>query len=227
MDQPEFTSHLTPSFSIESMKNVSISPVLITAAAILTPFLSQCTPYEATAGGGGTQYLSGYGPQNGLPVAQGTPTYQPQGYWDGDGVPGMAKIRIVRSEQKAYFYKGGTLVGMTPISSGDSQHATPSGRYKVTQKSIDHKSSSYGVIKNRATGETVNSNADFRKNKPGSGEIAVHAPMPYFMRFNHGIGMHTGFLPGYPASHGCVRMPDAMASKFFENSKLGTPVIVE
>lgn len=209
------------------MKYVSITTLLSALAALLTLPLSQCTPYEPTAGGGGTQYLAGYGPQNGLPVAQGTPTYQPQGYWDGDGVPGAAKIRIVRAEQKAYFYKGGTLVGMTPISSGDHKHTTPSGRFKVTEKDIDHKSSTYGVIKNRATGETVNSNADFRKHKAGPGEIAVHAPMPNFMRFNHGIGMHTGFLPGYAASHGCIRMPDAMASKFFEHAQLGTPVIVE
>ena len=51
--------------------------------------------------------------------------------------------------------------------------------------------------------------------------------MPNFMRFNHGIGMHTGFLPGYAASHGCVRMPEQMASKFYENAEIGTPVIVE
>jgi len=39
--------------------------------------------------------------------------------------------------------------------------------------------------------------------------------------------MHTGYLPGYAASHGCVRMPDHMARKFFENAEVGTPVIVE
>ena len=47
------------------------------------------------------------------------------------------------------------------------------------------------------------------------------------MRFNGAIGMHTGYLPGYPASSGCVRMPNQMAEKFFENVELGTPVIVE
>ncbi|MBT8044687.1 MAG: L,D-transpeptidase family protein [Verrucomicrobiae bacterium] len=160
-------------------------------------------------------------------MAEGTPVYQPKGYWDGDGVVGPAKIRIVRSEQKAYFYKGGTLVGVSPISSGDAEHTTPAGRFRITQKNIDHKSSLYGVIKNIATGEVVNKNADTRIHKAGPGEIFVNAPMPYFMRFNAGIGMHTGFLPGYPASHGCVRMPDKMARKFFENAKLGTPVIVE
>jgi lipoprotein-anchoring transpeptidase ErfK/SrfK len=47
------------------------------------------------------------------------------------------------------------------------------------------------------------------------------------MRFNGGIGMHTGYLPGYAASHGCVRMPHHMSEKFFENVALGTPVIVQ
>ncbi|MBT8036939.1 MAG: L,D-transpeptidase family protein [Verrucomicrobiae bacterium] len=194
----------------------------------VTLMLNQCDPYATTIGPiNGTQYLAGYGPQTGLPVSAGKPVYQPQGYWDGDGVHGTAKIRIVRAEQKAYFYKGGTLVGVTPISSGDSKHVTPAGRFKVTQKNIDHKSSTYGVIKNRATDETVNNNADIRLHKPGPGEYFKHAPMPNFMRFNHGIGMHTGFLPGYAASHGCVRMPDEMAQKFFQNAQVGTPVIVE
>ena len=194
----------------------------------VTILLCQCVPYgPAGTAMSGTQYLAGYGPQTGLPVSSGKPVYQPQGYWDGDGVGGPAKIRIVRAEQKAYFYKGGTLVGVTPISSGDHTHTTPSGRFRVTEKDIDHESSLYGVIKNRATEETVNSNADIRRHKPGPGEYFQHAPMPNFMRFNHGIGMHTGFLPGYAASHGCVRMPSSMAEKFFQHAQVGTPVIVE
>jgi lipoprotein-anchoring transpeptidase ErfK/SrfK len=51
--------------------------------------------------------------------------------------------------------------------------------------------------------------------------------MPYFMRFNGAVGMHTGYLPGYAASHGCVRMPHHMAGKFFDNVEVGTLVIVE
>jgi len=116
---------------------------------------------------------------------------------------------------------------MTPISSGDEGHGTPAGRYKVTQKSRDHASSLYGVIKNKATGEVVNKDADTRKHKAGPGEVFINAPMPNFLRFNGAIGMHTGYLPGYPASHGCVRLPDFMARKFFDNAVIGTPVIVE
>lgn len=148
-------------------------------------------------------------------------------YWDGDGVSGSPLIRISRKEQKAYFYKDNTLVGVSRISSGKEATGTRPGRFKITQKSKNHKSSLYGVIKDKATGETINDNADFRVDKPGPGQVQYHAPMPNFMRFDGGIGLHTGFLPGYPASHGCVRMPHHMSEKFFENVSVGTPVIVE
>ena len=47
--------------------------------------------------------------------------------------------------------------------------------------------------------------------------------MPYFMRFNGGIGMHTGYLPGYNASHGCVRMPDHMAPRYSSRTSASAP----
>jgi lipoprotein-anchoring transpeptidase ErfK/SrfK len=50
------------------------------------------------------------------------------------------------------------------------------------------------------------------------------APMPYFLRIQGGIGMHAGYLPGYPASHGCIRLPERMAVRFFQNAPVGTPV---
>ena len=148
-------------------------------------------------------------------------------YWDGDGVQGSPLIRINRAQQKAFFYKGGVLVGVSKISSGTEGHDTPPGRFKITQKSKDHKSSLYGVFKDRTTGMTTNDNVDVRVDKPKPNEIYYPAPMPNFMRFTGGIGMHTGYLPGYAASHGCIRMPHHMSEKFFENVEVGTPVIVE
>src|SRR5437868_12991905 len=52
------------------------------------------------------------------------------------------------------------------------------------------------------------------------------APMHYFMRFHEADGMHAGYLPGYPASHGCVRMPEQLAIAFFHAVEVGTPVAV-
>jgi lipoprotein-anchoring transpeptidase ErfK/SrfK len=50
--------------------------------------------------------------------------------------------------------------------------------------------------------------------------------MPFFMRFSGAIGMHEGYLPGYPASHGCIRLPKHMAEIFFKAASVGTPVEV-
>lgn len=179
----------------------------------------------------GSDYMAGVGPVH-RPTSGGPHHPAPAipddvSYWDGDGVSGSPLVRINRRQQKAYFYKSGVLVGVSRISSGKEDSGTPAGTYKITQKSKDHKSSLYGVIKDKATGQTVNDNADIRIDKPESGQVFYNAPMPNFMRFNGAVGMHTGYLPGYAASHGCVRMPHHMSEKFFDNVEIGTPVIVE
>lgn len=200
--------------------------VLPLVAGVLA--LNACAPsgpqksgYMAGVGGPVVQQVSN-GPHHSAPAI-----HDDISYWDGDGVQGSPLVKINRTQQKAYFYKGGTLVGVSKISSGNEDHATPPGRYKITEKSKDHKSSVYGVFKDRATGMMTNDNVDIRVDKPKPSEIYYAAPMPNFMRFAGGIGMHTGYLPGYAASHGCIRMPHQMSEKFFENVSLGTPVIVE
>jgi len=172
----------------------------------------------------GPGYLNAF--RTSAPIQETTPIHA-RGFWDGDGEVGPASIVIKRSEQKAYFYKGQQLVGMSPIATGKSTHTTPAGRFKITQKSPNHKSSLYGVIRDTSTGQVVNADADTRKHRAGPGQVFENAPMPYFMRFNGAIGMHVGHLPGYAASHGCVRMPEPMAKKFFENAQIGTPVTVK
>lgn len=180
----------------------------------------------------GSDYLAGIGDpvrQNTSGSAQHPEPAIPDdiSYWEGDGVPGTPMIKILLKEQKAHFYRGNTLVGVSKISTGKEGADTIPGTYKISQKSKHHKSSLYGVIKDRATGETINGSADTRKDKPGPGQVFYNAPMPNFMRFDGGIGLHTGYLPGYPASMGCVRMPHHMSEKFFQNVDIGTTVIVE
>ncbi|GHC46319.1 L,D-transpeptidase family protein [Roseibacillus persicicus] len=203
---------------------------LFLLTAVLSSFaFVACAPVDgpgaSTAIGGQTGYLAGIRTSTGYDGSA-NPN-ESSSFWDGDGVQGSPKIRINLAEQRAYYYKGNQLVGVSPVSTGIEGRRTPKGSFKVTQKSPDHKSSLYGVIRNVATGEIVNDDADTRKHRAGPGEVFERAPMPNFMRFNGGIGMHTGFLPGYAASHGCVRMPDKMAKIFFENTPIGTPVIVE
>ncbi|MBC7981076.1 MAG: L,D-transpeptidase family protein [Armatimonadetes bacterium] len=185
-------------------------------------FQSAAPGSDYLAGIGGPVQRQTSGPTHPMPAI---PDHE--SYWDGDGIAGPPLIKINRRLQKAYFYKGSTLVGLTPISSGKEDTGTPNGTYRITEKDVDHKSSAYGVIKDLASGQMINENADIRTDKVPPGGIFYAAPMPNFMRFNGGIGMHTGYLPGYAASHGCVRMPHHMSTKFFENVKVGTPVIVE
>jgi len=146
-------------------------------------------------------------------------------YWIGDGVTGAPSIKIVISEQRAYFYKGGKLVGESIISSGKKGFGTPPGTYKVIQKDLNHVSNMYGDYVD-ASGEVVKKNVDATKDPVPAGATFKGAKMPYFMRFTGGYGMHAGYLPGYPASHGCVRMPLSMAEHFFDAADEGTPVTV-
>jgi len=196
---------------------------ILSALPLLAALLTSCSDLASTAGMG-PGYLNAF--RTSAPIQETTPIHA-RGFWDGDGEVGPASIVIKRSEQKAYFYKGQQLVGMSPIATGKSTHTTPAGRFKITQKSPNHKSSLYGVIRDTSTGQVVNADADTRKHRAGPGQVFENAPMPYFMRFNGAIGMHVGHLPGYAASHGCVRMPEPMAKKFFENAQIGTPVTVK
>lgn len=195
--------------------------MLIASAVAVT--IASCTPYGAPQT---PLYLQGYN-RGTNERGEHQAIYDDVSYWEGDNVQGKGMIKINRPQQKAFFYKNGQLVGVSKISSGDEDHGTPPGRYKIQQKNRDHKSSIYGVFKDKASGQTINDNVDIRIDKIPAGAVFYNAPMPNFMRFNDGIGMHTGYLPGYPASHGCVRMPDYMARKFFDNINVGDPVIVE
>ncbi len=148
-------------------------------------------------------------------------------YWDGDHISGAPSIRVELGEQRAYFYKGGELVGISVISSGREGFGTTTGSFKIIQKDRDHKSSLYGDYVDAQTGAVVKKDIDTSKDKRPPGAIFDGAKMPFFMRIVGGTGMHEGFLPGYPASHGCIRMPGFMAEKFFDNVALGTPVTLK
>jgi lipoprotein-anchoring transpeptidase ErfK/SrfK len=133
-------------------------------------------------------------------------------------------VEIDLQEQRAYLLQNGRPILASPISSGRYGHLTETGSFKVVEKERNHYSSIYGKIVD-ASGRTVVADADVDMKVP-SGCRFVPAPMPYFMRFHGSDGMHAGYLPGYPASHGCVRMPDQYAIAFFNSVDVGTPVTV-
>lgn len=140
---------------------------------------------------------------------------------------GAPSIRVSLGEQRAYFYKGDELVGVSRISSGRSGYRTPKGSYRVRGKKLKHRSTLYGSYVDRNTHRVVRADVDTRKHRRPPGTYYRGAKMDYFIRFNGGIGFHaSGDVPGYPASHGCVRMPRHMAQKFFRHASVGTPVTV-
>jgi lipoprotein-anchoring transpeptidase ErfK/SrfK len=137
---------------------------------------------------------------------------------------GKVGILIDLADQHAYLYSRGQIVLTAPVSTGREGYNTPAGRYTVVQKDIDHRSSIYGAYVR--DGIVVKENVDVRKDPRPPGSTFVGAPMPYFLRIVGGIGLHAGYLPGYPASHGCIRMPESKAIRFFYAARVGTPVTV-
>jgi hypothetical protein len=153
------------------------------------------------------------------------PTPEPEWTWSGDGVPGAPSITINISTQTATFYKGGVEVGRAPVSTGREGYSTPTGRFSVIQKNADHVSNLYGDYVD-SEGNVVKANVGVNRDKRPPGTRFRGAPMPHFMRVTGAVGMHAGYLPGYPASHGCIRLPRGAAAVFFENAPTGTPVLI-
>ena len=118
--------------------------------------------------------------------------------WAKDLGSGPARVVISLGEQMAYVYRGDRLIGMTTVSSGKEGKDTPTGIFTVLEKKPMHRSRKYD-----------------------------NAPMPFMQRIdNYGVALHAGHNPGQPASHGCVRLPSAFASKLYQVTKVGTPVLI-
>ncbi len=108
------------------------------------------------------------------------------------------RVVISLSNQLAYAYDGYELIAVSTISSGKDGHDTPTGVFSVLDKQQTYFSKKYD-----------------------------NAPMPYMQRIDQfGIALHAGHLPGRPASHGCVRLPNGFAAKLFAATRLGTEVLI-
>ena len=119
--------------------------------------------------------------------------------WQPELAPsGTMTMAIDLAHQRAYVYRDGVRIGATTISSGKPGYETPTGVFTVLQKDKDHYSKKYH-----------------------------HAPMPYDLRLTwEGISVHGGHLPGYPASHGCVRLPIAFSRALFNEASMGMTVTI-
>ncbi len=119
--------------------------------------------------------------------------------WNGDLAPaGPMTVIVHLPSQRAYVYRNGVRIGASTVSTGKAGHKTPTGVFTILQKNKDHKSNLYN-----------------------------NAPMPYMQRLTwDGIALHAGNLPGYPASHGCIRLPLEFSKLLFEASPMGMTVVV-
>lgn len=140
--------------------------------------------------------------------------------------PENSHVRVSIPKQRAYLLLGEEVVIDSPISSGKRARPTPTGSFHVMEKDKDHHSSVYGDFVD-SSGRIVRRGVSSKIDSAPSGTHFVGAAMTWFMRLtDDGVGMHVGFLPGYPASHGCVRMPSAAAEMFYNKVRVGTPVFV-
>lgn len=115
-----------------------------------------------------------------------------------DGRSKVSRVVVSLTDQLLYAYDGEELVAVSTISSGRDSHPTPTGIFPIMEKKRHHRSNRYN-----------------------------DAPMPFMQRLdNHGIALHAGELPGYRASHGCIRLPAKFAAKLFAATDVGTQVLV-
>jgi hypothetical protein len=119
--------------------------------------------------------------------------------WTPERAPaGPVVVLVSIPDQRVAVYRNGTMIGASTCSTGKPGHATPAGVFVILEKDKNHHSSTYN-----------------------------NAPMPHMERLTwQGVALHAGNLPGYPASHGCIRLPPQFAQLLFGVTSLGTPVIV-
>jgi lipoprotein-anchoring transpeptidase ErfK/SrfK len=140
--------------------------------------------------------------------------------------PDQTRVVVSLSKQRAYLLRGEEVIVDSPISSGKRGHTSPSGSFSVLEKDPNHHSTIYGDFVD-SSGRVVRAGVSAKIDSAPSGTHFVGAAMTWFMRLtDEGVGMHVGFLPGYPASHGCIRMPGEAAKMFYDHVKVGTPVVV-
>jgi len=129
-------------------------------------------------------------------------------------------------KQRAYLMMGENIVADAPISSGKRGHSTPNGHFNIMEKDPNHHSSLYGDFVDHS-GRIVRAGISAHIDSAPSGTHFAGAAMKWFLRLTgEGVGMHIGILPGYPASHGCVRESVDGAKLFYDHAKVGTPVDV-
>jgi hypothetical protein len=136
----------------------------------------------------------------GTPVANARAGLRPGEYWWNPALSPQGPVVVLVSipQQQMFVYRNGVLIGRSTVSTGTKGNATPAGVFEILEKKETHYSRKYN-----------------------------NAPMPNMQRLTWtGIAMHSGNLPGYAASHGCVRMPYDFSQLLFRTTSKGGTVVI-
>lgn len=135
-------------------------------------------------------------------------------------------LEISLTEQRGLLLVRTAIAMDFPVATGKKSYPTPAGDYTIRAKEKNYSSNLYGKIYD-ALDVVLVSDADVRTDLVPEGGRFEGAIMPYWMRLTDaGVGLHVGYVPGRPASHGCIRLKRDSATQIFELVKVGTPVVI-
>ena len=166
----------------------------------MTPLFGRCAFAATTALlMVGTPIQSAHATEASATISETTSLRPGEFVWQPElALAGTVEIVVSIPLQRAYIYRGGTLIGVTTVSTGRPGHSTPVGTFTILEKRREHYSNLYN-----------------------------NAPMPFMQRLTWGgVALHAGQIPGHPASHGCIRLPLAFARILFGATATGGEVHV-
>ena len=141
--------------------------------------------------------------------------------------PENTRLVVNLAAQRIVMLVGGEMCIDSPISSGKRGAPTQPGTFTVLEKIKKHESVTYGSFVDKL-GRTVRSGVSMKLDAAPAGTHFVATPMPFFCRFTEtGFGIHGGALPGYPAAHGSIRVPDDVARQIYERVRVGTVIEIK
>lgn len=177
---------------------MTIKPTLVLLAASALAFIPSCAPNRGNAS------LAAY-------HAYDLPTKLPTN-------PRNVRVKVSLSKQRVYVQEGSTLLLAMPVSVGSPGTSTPSGNFTIFKKEQKHRANTHGYA---YRGDEVMQTFLAKKK---SGWSFKGTPMPYWCEFKPNYGFHTGWVKHQPCTHGCIRMHENLAPKFFRLVSIGTPV---
>ena len=130
------------------------------------------------------------------------------------------RVKVSTKHQMVYVMEGSKALLVMPVSVGTSSTPTPKGNFRIFNRDHYHRANSHGYAHNGSQIRQC-----YLRNKP-SGWSFKGTPMPYWCEFKPNYGFHTGWMKHTPCTHGCIRMHENLAPKFFKLVKNGTPVSI-